>query len=90
MYKTLTPRIKNVKKCVFTKKIKNVKKRRIKTVVDKLTELFKPNEKFSSKITVLVAYNVHDNVWETRILIREFPRATMFRIYHLKSFYVRV
>ena len=36
------------------KKIKNVKKRSIKNVVDKLTKLIKPNEKFPSKITVLI------------------------------------
>jgi len=31
-----------------------------KNVVDKLTKLFKQNEKISTKITVLVSYNVHD------------------------------
>jgi len=52
--KTLTPRIKHVKNTFFMKKIKNVKKRWIKNVVDKLTKLIKPNEKFFSKITVLI------------------------------------
>jgi len=41
-------------------KNKNVKKRWIRNAVDKLTKLFKP--KFSSKITLLVSYSVHDNV----------------------------
>jgi len=36
------------------KKIKNVKKRCIKNVVDKLTKLIKPSQKFSSKITFLI------------------------------------
>jgi len=35
--KTLTPRIKNVKNAFFMKKNKNVKKRKIKNVVDRLT-----------------------------------------------------
>ena len=34
--------------------IKNVKKRLIKNVVDKLTKLIKTNEKFPSKIIVLI------------------------------------
>jgi len=49
----LTPRIKKTLKTRFYKKIKIVKKRRIKNVVDKLSKLFKPNEKLSTKITVL-------------------------------------
>ena len=53
--KKLTPRIKNVKNVFFMKKNKkNVKKRWIKNVLDKLTKLIKPNEKFQSKITVLI------------------------------------
>jgi len=39
------------------------------------TNLFKPNEKFNSKITVLVSYSVHHNVWELWLVIREFPIA---------------
>jgi len=36
------------------KKLKNVKKRRIKDVVDKLTKLIKRNEEFRSKITLWI------------------------------------
>ena len=50
----MSPRIKNVKNAIFMKKIKNVKKRLIKNVVDKLTKLIKTNEKFLSQITVLI------------------------------------
>jgi len=48
--KTLTPRIKNVKKRVFYWKIKNVKKRWIKNVVEKLTKLIKPSENSSVEL----------------------------------------
>jgi len=48
--KTLTPRIKNIKNAFFMKKIKKT----LKNVVDKLIKLIKPNEKFPSKITVLI------------------------------------
>jgi len=34
----------------------------MKNVVDKLSKLFKPNKRISSKITVLVSYSVHVNV----------------------------
>jgi len=44
----LTPRIKNVKKCVFYEKNKKRKKAlNKKTLVDKLTTSWKPNEKNS-------------------------------------------
>ena len=49
------------------KKIKNVKKRWIRNVVGKLTNLIKPNEKFPGKITVL---NMHDNFWGLRLFMR--------------------
>ena len=43
-------------------KNKTVKKRLIKNAADKLTKLFKPNDKFSSKNIVLAYYCVHDKV----------------------------
>jgi len=54
--------MKNVKKRVFMEKVKNVKKRWIKNFADKLTKLLNQMTKFHTKITVLVFYNVHDNV----------------------------
>jgi len=47
--KKLTSGIKSVENAFFMKKLKNVKKR-IKNVVDKLTKLIKPNEKFQVNI----------------------------------------
>ena len=29
-------------------------------------------KKFSGKITVLLSYSVHDNIWELRLSMREF------------------
>jgi len=49
------------------KKWKIFKKRWIKNVVNKLTKLIKPNEKFSSKITVLVCmktFEGYGSFWE--------------------------
>jgi len=49
------------------KKIKNVKKCWIKNVVDKLTKLIKPNEKFPSNITVLICmttFEGYSSSWE--------------------------
>ena len=72
--KTLTPRIKNVKKR-FEKKELN--KHWIKNVVDKITNYSKQMKKFFGKIIVLVSYSVHDNVWEIWLFIREFRIAAM-------------
>ena len=57
--KTLTPRIKNVKNRVFMNLKKSLKMLN-KKVVDKLTKLIKPNEKFASKITVLTCMTTFD------------------------------
>ena len=53
------------------KKIKNVKKRWIKNVVDKLTKLIKPNEKFFSKITILICmttFEGYGSSWENFVI----------------------
>ena len=60
------------------KKIKNI---------DKLKKLFKPSEKLSTKITVLVSYSVHENVSKLWLFTREFPIATMLNP-SLKSRYM--
>jgi len=49
------------------KKIKNVKKRWIKNIVEKSMKLIKPNEKFHSEITVLICMTTFDGYgssWE--------------------------
>jgi len=54
------------------KEIKNVKKRWIKNVVDKLTKLIKPNKKFISKITVLTCmtkFEVYGSSWENFVIV---------------------
>lgn len=45
MSKLLTQRVKNVKKRFFFKNEKTLKKRLIKSVADKYTQLFKANKK---------------------------------------------
>jgi len=62
------------------KKIKNVKKRWIKNVVDKLKKLLNEMTKILSKVAVLVSYNVHDNVWQLWLFIKR-----IFYSAHVKS-----
>ena len=69
--KTLTPKNKNVKNA-FYEKIRNFEKRWIKNVVDKLTKLIKPNEKFPSKITVLICMTTcegYGSSWENFLFL---------------------
>jgi len=61
------------------------KNKNVQNVDDIYTKLLKPNEKFSSKITVLVC----DNVWELWRFVREFPTAAELNP-SLKSFYLRI
>jgi len=75
--KTLTRRIKKTLKPRFYEKVKKTLKMFNKKRCDKWTKLFKPNEKVSSKITLLVSYSVHDNVSELWLLIREFTIVAM-------------
>jgi len=56
------------------KKIKNVKKRRIKNVVYKLTTLIKSNEKLPSKIIVLICMTTFEGYG---LLMRDFFIAAM-------------
>ena len=77
----LTPKIKKtVKKRAFIKNIKNMKKRWIKDV-DKLAKLIKANEKFSSKITVLVcmttfeATALHKRIFFTAAMLNPSPKS---------------
>jgi len=54
----------------FYEKIKNVKKRWITTLVDKLTKLLNQMTKSPNKITVLVSYDVLDNIWQLWLFIK--------------------
>jgi len=51
------PKIENVKNVFLWKIIKNVKKHLIENVVDKLTNIFKPNEK-NSPVKLLSQFSV--------------------------------
>ena len=75
--KNVDPKNKNVNKRVICERDKKNAKRLNKRRYLQIKELFKLNQKFSSKITVLVSYSMHDNVWELWLFIREFPVAAM-------------
>ena len=60
--------------------MKNVKKRWIKNVDDKYTQLFKPNEKFSSKITVFMCMTTSDSY----MVLRQIISYSYGVIHHLK------
>ena len=77
----------------FYKTIKKPLKTLNKKRVDKLTKSFKPNEKISTKFTVLVSYNNRiGQRLRAMIFIGEFPIAARLNPSHYacKSFYVRV
>ena len=60
--KNVDPKNKKTLKTRFLMKIiESVKKTLNKNVDDKYTQLFKPNEKFSSKITVFVCMTTSDS-----------------------------
>jgi len=42
-------------------------------------------KRLSSKITVLVSYSVHDNIWEIWLFIREFTITAMLKVVLCKS-----
>ena len=68
-------------KNAFFEKGKDVKKRGIKNVVDKL-------RKWKNSPVKLLSYNVHDSILELWLFIREFPITAMLNP-SLKSFFVR-